>query len=39
VQDDAIVKVSSPDDHDVTRGNLCIKGRYGYRYVQNRGRE
>ena len=38
VQDDAIVKVSSPDDHDVTLGNLCIKGRYGYRYVQNRGR-
>jgi predicted molibdopterin-dependent oxidoreductase YjgC len=37
VQDDAIVKVSSPDDHDVTRGNLCIKGRFGYRYVQNRG--
>jgi predicted molibdopterin-dependent oxidoreductase YjgC len=36
LQDDAIVKVSSPDDHDVTRGNLCIKGRYGYRYVQNR---
>jgi predicted molibdopterin-dependent oxidoreductase YjgC len=37
VQDDAIVKVSSPDDHDVTRGNLCIKGRFGYFYVQNRG--
>ena len=36
VQDDAIVKVTSPDDHDVTRGNLCIKGRFGYRYVQNR---
>jgi predicted molibdopterin-dependent oxidoreductase YjgC len=36
VQDDAIVKVSSPDDHDVTRGNLCIKGRFGYRYVQSR---
>jgi predicted molibdopterin-dependent oxidoreductase YjgC len=35
VQDDAIVKVSSPDDHDVTRGNLCIKGRFGYRYVQS----
>jgi predicted molibdopterin-dependent oxidoreductase YjgC len=34
VQDGAIVKVSSPDDHDVTCGNLCIKGRYGYRYVQ-----
>jgi predicted molibdopterin-dependent oxidoreductase YjgC len=39
VQDDAIVKVSSPDDHDVTRGNLCIKGRFGYRYVQSRGRK
>jgi predicted molibdopterin-dependent oxidoreductase YjgC len=37
VQDAAIVKVSSPDDHDVTRGNLCVKGRFGYRYVQNRG--
>ncbi|MDE3189986.1 MAG: (2Fe-2S)-binding protein [Acidobacteriota bacterium] len=36
VQDDAIVKVTSPDDHDVTRGNLCIKGRFGYRYAQNR---
>jgi predicted molibdopterin-dependent oxidoreductase YjgC len=37
VQNGAIVKVGSPDDHDVTRGNLCIKGRFGYRYVQNRG--
>jgi predicted molibdopterin-dependent oxidoreductase YjgC len=37
VQDDGIVNVTSPDDHDVTRGNLCIKGRFGYRYVQNRG--
>jgi predicted molibdopterin-dependent oxidoreductase YjgC len=36
VQDDAIVKVTSPDDHDVTRGNLCIKGRFGYQYVQNK---
>ena len=36
VQDDDIVKVSSPDDHDVTRGNLCIKGRFGYQHVQNR---
>jgi predicted molibdopterin-dependent oxidoreductase YjgC len=36
VQDDAIVKVSSPDDHDVTRGNLCVKGRFGYSFVQNR---
>jgi predicted molibdopterin-dependent oxidoreductase YjgC len=36
VQDDAIVKVTSPDDHDVTRGNLCIKGRFGFQFVQNR---
>ena len=36
VQDDAIVKVTSPDDHDITRGNLCIKGRFGYQFVQNR---
>jgi predicted molibdopterin-dependent oxidoreductase YjgC len=36
VQDDAIVKVTSPDDHDVTRGNLCIKGRFGYEFVQNK---
>ncbi len=36
VQEGEIVKITSPDDHDVTRGNLCIKGRFGYRYVQNR---
>ena len=36
VQDDAIVKVTSPDDHDVTLGNLCIKGRFGFEFVQNR---
>jgi len=38
VQDGGIVKVSSPDDHDVTRGNLCVKGRFGYAFVQNRPR-
>jgi predicted molibdopterin-dependent oxidoreductase YjgC len=37
VQDNEIVKVTSPLDHEVTRGNLCIKGRFGWRYVQNRG--
>ena len=36
VQDNEIVKVSSPDDHDVTRGNLCIKGRFGFQHVQDR---
>ena len=36
VQDNEIVKVTSPLDHEVTRGHLCIKGRFGWRYVQNR---
>jgi len=36
VQDNTIVKVTSPDDHDVTRGNLCIKGRFGFQHVQPR---
>jgi predicted molibdopterin-dependent oxidoreductase YjgC len=34
VQDNTIVKVTSPDDHDVTRGNLCIKGRFGFQHVR-----
>jgi predicted molibdopterin-dependent oxidoreductase YjgC len=34
VQDNRIVKVTSPSDHDVTRGNLCIKGRFGWTFVQ-----
>jgi predicted molibdopterin-dependent oxidoreductase YjgC len=34
VQDGEIVKVTSPDDHDVTRGNLCVKGRFGFEFVQ-----
>jgi predicted molibdopterin-dependent oxidoreductase YjgC len=36
VQDNAIVKVTSPSDHSVTYGNLCIKGRFGFQHVQNR---
>ena len=36
VQDDQIVKVTSPLDHDITRGHLCIKGRFGFQFVQNR---
>jgi predicted molibdopterin-dependent oxidoreductase YjgC len=35
-QDNRIVKVTSPDDHDITRGNLCIKGRFGFQHVQAR---
>jgi NADP-reducing hydrogenase subunit HndD len=34
VQDERIVKVTSPADHDVTHGHLCIKGRFGWTYVR-----
>ena len=33
VQDNQIVKVTSPADHEVTNGMLCIKGRFGWKYV------
>ena len=36
VQDNTIVKVTSPWDHSVTNGHLCIKGRFGFQFVQNR---
>jgi len=36
VQDGQIVKVTSPLDHPVTRGNLCVKGRFGFGYVHGR---
>jgi predicted molibdopterin-dependent oxidoreductase YjgC len=36
VQDNTIVRVTSPRDHEVTRGHLCIKGRFGWQFVQNR---
>jgi predicted molibdopterin-dependent oxidoreductase YjgC len=39
VQDNRIVKVTSPMDHTVTGGHLCIKGRFGFQYVQSRGGE
>jgi predicted molibdopterin-dependent oxidoreductase YjgC len=36
VQDNSIVKVSSPLDSSVTDGHLCVKGRFGFQFVQNR---
>ncbi|MBN9793094.1 Fe-S-binding domain-containing protein [Pseudonocardia sp. TMWB2A] len=35
VQRGEIVNVTSPADHSVTHGHLCIKGRFGFRHVQN----
>ena len=36
VQDDAIVKVTSPQEQEVTHGHLCIKGRFGWQWVNQR---
>lgn len=36
VQDDEIVKVTSPLDSSVTGGHLCVKGRFGFQFVQLR---
>jgi predicted molibdopterin-dependent oxidoreductase YjgC len=36
VQDNAIVKVTSPLDNSVTSGHLCVKGRFGFEFVQQR---
>jgi predicted molibdopterin-dependent oxidoreductase YjgC len=36
VQNERIVKVTSPLDQDVTHGHLCIKGRFGWEYVNLR---
>jgi predicted molibdopterin-dependent oxidoreductase YjgC len=33
VQDNRIVKVTSPSDSSVTGGHLCIKGRFGFAFV------
>lgn len=36
VQDNTIVKVTSPLESEVTHGHLCVKGRYGFEFVQRR---
>jgi predicted molibdopterin-dependent oxidoreductase YjgC len=36
VQDNEIVKVTSPLDQQIIDGHLCIKGRFGFQFVQNR---
>ena len=39
MQDNEIIRVNSPDDHDVTRGNLCVKGRFGFEHVHPKERD
>lgn len=36
VQDNSIVKVTSPLDQEVTQGHLCIKGRFGWQFIQEK---
>jgi predicted molibdopterin-dependent oxidoreductase YjgC len=36
VQDNSIVKVTSPIESPVTQGHLCVKGRFGFEHVQAR---
>jgi predicted molibdopterin-dependent oxidoreductase YjgC len=36
VQDDRILTVTSPLDSSVTEGHLCIKGRFGFEFVNER---
>jgi predicted molibdopterin-dependent oxidoreductase YjgC len=33
-QDERIVRVTSPLDHSVTGGHLCVKGRFGWGFVE-----
>jgi predicted molibdopterin-dependent oxidoreductase YjgC len=35
VDNGEIVKATSPLENSITEGNLCIKGRFGWRFVQN----
>ena len=35
VEEGQIVNVTSPIDHEVTLGNLCIKGRFGWSFVSS----
>jgi predicted molibdopterin-dependent oxidoreductase YjgC len=34
VQDNEIIRVTSPSDSSVTAGNLCVKGRFGWGFVK-----
>ena len=36
VQDNEIVRVTSPADSSVTGGHLCVKGRFGFSFVSER---
>jgi predicted molibdopterin-dependent oxidoreductase YjgC len=33
-QDERIVRVTSPLDHSITNGHLCVKGRFGWGFIE-----
>jgi predicted molibdopterin-dependent oxidoreductase YjgC len=38
IKDDFIYRVTSPFDSPSNRGNLCVKGRFGYDFVYSKDR-
>ena len=38
IKDDFIYRVASPFDSPTNRGNLCVKGRFGYDFVHSKDR-
>ncbi|HXF76181.1 MAG TPA: hypothetical protein VNN13_08825, partial [Methylomirabilota bacterium] len=38
IKDDLIYKVTAPFDSVVNRGNLCVKGRFGYDFIYSKDR-
>jgi predicted molibdopterin-dependent oxidoreductase YjgC len=38
IKEDIIYKVTSPFDSPTNKGNLCVKGRFGYDYVHSKDR-
>ena len=38
IKDSFIYKVTSPFDSVVNKGNLCVKGRFGYDFIYNKRR-
>jgi predicted molibdopterin-dependent oxidoreductase YjgC len=35
VQENKIVRVTSPSDSSITGGHLCVKGRFGFKFVES----
>jgi predicted molibdopterin-dependent oxidoreductase YjgC len=38
IKDNFIYKVTAPFDSVVNKGNLCVKGRFGYDFIYNKRR-